>query len=134
MTTPADLSRMVAVAEFADASDALNDAALLTAHGIEALVLPDPDAQPSVAAPFRLLTVDTAVHQVLQVLVQQALVNDPATSACPQCGAPDLHFSPGRRLFAVVELALGGPLAPARPSCPVCGWSPAHPALSSVPE
>ena len=134
MTTPADPSRMVAVAEFADASDAISDAALLTAHGIEALVLPDPSAQASASAPFRLLTAETAAHQALQVLLQQALVNDPATGACPQCGAPDLHFSGARRLFAVAELALGGQLAPAFPSCPACGWSPARPAPSSAPE
>ena len=134
MTTPADPSHMVAVAEFADGSDALSDAALLAAHGIEALVVPDPTAQQSASAPFRLLTAESAVHQALQVLLQQALVNDPATGACPQCGAPAIHYSPGRRLFAVVELALGGQLAPALPACPACGWPRACPSPSMAPR
>jgi len=133
MTTPADPSRMVAVAEFADASEALSDAALLAAHGIEALVVPAPNVQQSASAPFQLLTAESAVHQALQVLLQQALINDPVTSACPQCGAAALHYSSGRRLFAVVELALGGQLAPAFSSCPACGWSPSCSSSPSAP-
>ncbi len=133
MTMPAESSLMVAVAEFADASDAIRDAALLSAHGIEALVVPDPNALQSPSEPFRLLTTESVVHQALQVLLQQALVDDAATNACPQCGASALRYSPARRLFGVVELALGGQLAPAFPACPVCGWSRACPSPSSTP-
>ena len=134
MPTPADPSDMVAVAEFARASDALSDAALLAAHGIEAVVLPDPTIHPSGTPSFRLLTAEATVHEALQVLLHQASANDPAANTCPQCGASGLRLSFGRRLFAVVELALGGQLARALPSCPACGWSSARPDSSSGSE
>ena len=125
---------MVAVAEYANASEALSDAALLATHGFEAVLSPDPGDNPSPPPPFRLLTAEAAVHDALQVLLQQALADDPTANTCPQCRAPGLRISSARRLFAVVELALGSQLAPARPSCPNCGWSPADPAQSVTPR